>query len=383
MAQLLLLEITLLTIGLISNYLTWGPMTSKEMIILFGPLIDAKDRDQVNSDSFLEKRRKQSLASERTRLVALIVITSIGLTFFSPGQYLSRLRQNMTFQASAVIIVLIIIIWCFYLGPKYFSIEDSGRFKFFSASSFHKYIKPYIAWLPYGIVVWMGLGLVSFYLVIYNVSSDFQTAEQALSRMNQLLINVNSIGELQYAAFNLVALGRFLALVTQKYWIATLLAFLYVLVEQRSNMRFTVRASSVELMKIAIWVALISIASVSLVYMPSRYGEIQIALLAKSEQMVTPQTNDDELAQIIALQQYIEEHGIEWLMLRVIRGQGNIVTLFIVGLSLLLWKAFFKDIPLTDFLRVLLPHAVLKFIDEFAGNLEFDLKMNRPDKGET
>jgi hypothetical protein len=122
-------------------------------------------------------------------------------------------------------------------------------------------------------------------------------------------------------------------------------------------------------------VGLIFTLGFSLVYQPREYevshGNLQQQLLI----FASGQADSEDLGYLIDLQQYLEEHNVEWIVVNTLTGYGNILTLILVGTSLVFWRAYFKDIPLSAVLALLLPQKVKELLDKIADSIKLDLEL--------
>jgi hypothetical protein len=233
-----------------------------------------------------------------------------------------------------------------------------------------------LAWIPYGISVWGGLALFTIFTVALGIIEDVNFLKSPIQQVSA--ISSPSLKEFQMMTIALIDLGREMIVISQKYIISSLLTFVYLILEQRSNMRYTVRKTSIEWLKIAAWFGLFIALGFALIYQPRTYEVSHTNVQQELLNFANGQMSNEDLSYVIEIQQHLENHNVEWIVLSTLTGYGNILTLLFVGSSFLFWRAYLKDIPLASVLALLLPGRVNTILERVANNIKLDLNIENP-----
>lgn len=387
MIEIIIIELGCFLVALVSSILCWKKYCSPEMVEIFGPVftVDEGHRSDENKTAgntgekkpgvdpqkMLKIRQQAGFASEVTRTAMVTILSVVGLPFYISTVSLRSVYEDRIFQLALLAVVLLSIAWNFYLGPRAFAIRHAGKFKLFSRDYFYKYTRPYMVWALYPVAVWGGIGLLALFMIVNSITIDLGYLNKSLSLLNGGPI-IDLLG-IQTAALRLVHFGAWISTVSQKYFITCVLAFIYVIVEQKSSMRFTILNSSIDRLKTAVWIGLILTIGFALVYLPANFERSHLMLNRVLEASLTqPLAGAEDLSDLISLQQYLEDHDIRWLLVSIVTGYGNVVSFIIIGLAVFLWRTYLKDFPLQGLIQLALPEYLIKAVKNFSSEFWID-----------
>jgi hypothetical protein len=252
----------------------------------------------------------------------------------------------------------------------------SGKPDLLPAKRLRAYAVPYWVWVLYPILIWGGIGLLTLGLILQSIFLDAQAFETLARNVTHLTAG-SQVGALQLATAKLIQFGDWITLTSQKYTLTTLLIFIYAIIEQRSSMHVTIMESSVERTKLLIWAGLILTLSFSLIVMPWRYERLQLDIKQQLTIAVDQNPSLDNVKDILGVHKNLEEHDLKWLLIIVVTGYGNLVTFVVAGLSFALWRLFFGNVPLRNFIRLIVPKIVIRQIDRFGEGFRIDMDVSR------
>ena len=81
MVTIVLVVIAFFVTSMVSSYLTWGPLTSSEMVDYFGPPINAKEK--MAEKVLHERKRKAGMMAEMLRAFLITAFCLLVLPFYS------------------------------------------------------------------------------------------------------------------------------------------------------------------------------------------------------------------------------------------------------------------------------------------------------------
>src|SRR5688572_25600467 len=96
MAAIIIVELSLLILSLISTYLTWGPLTSREMVDYFGPQI--RTDSKLSDAEMYERRRKAGYSAEALRAIMITVFGLITIPFYASSVSILSVLSSPFFQ---------------------------------------------------------------------------------------------------------------------------------------------------------------------------------------------------------------------------------------------------------------------------------------------
>jgi len=212
--------------------------------------------------------------------------------------------------------------------------------------------------------------MITFWLIVLGIAADAVSLQSRISDINNIgLIDPEHI---QFATIRLTQFGGFAAAVSQKYVLTALLIFIYVIVEQRSSMRYTILDTSVDRIKFVALFFFVFTIVFALILLPNRYE----ALHAHIQNQVEIMTFDpDHLNDILSIQESLEEHDLRWVFLKIITGYGNILTASIVGACIVLYRLFFDKVHVKYILRLIIPNYIMERINRFGEGFSIDMNI--------
>jgi len=282
--------------------------------------------------------------------------------------------NNLFFRWCFLIAFFMCFFWCVYAGPRFFAIRYCGEFKYFSRTHFRRFIRPYLAWLPYALFIFGGIGLLTLSMIVGGVAADAAALQSLSNEINTL--QVDDVKHIQFAMIRLIGFGDFISEISQKYVLTTLLIFSYVIIEQRTSMKNTILDTSVERLKYFVWVALIFTLGFSLVILPNQYNAARIRIQDRVEEM-TFISMTDHLTDVLSIQKSLEEHDLKWVFLNIVTGYGNLLTAAVVGIIVYLWRLFFVDVPVRYIIRLIIPRYILERMNRFGEGFSVDMDIKR------
>lgn len=372
MATIIVVQLSFLIFSLISTYLTWGPLTSREMVDYFSPQI--RTDSKLSDAEMYERRRKAGYSAEALRAIMITVFGLIAIPFYATSVSVRSVLLSPFFQWSFLTIALLVFVYSLYFGPRFFAIKYCGDFKF-NKFYFQKFMRPYWVWLFYPLLIFGGTGLLVFMMIVWGISIDIERLQ--VYRAHIYNISINEAADVQLAIIRLNQFGSFISSISQKYVLTSVLTFIYVIIEQRSSMRNTILDSSVERLKYAVWTGMIFTVIFSLVVLPSQYQELHSYLQNRVEALPFESVYPDHLSDVLAIQQSLADHNLKWLMLQIVTGYGNLLTAAIIGLSVFLWKFFFDKVPVKHIVRLMVPKNIMEWFDQFTEGFDVDMDVKK------
>ena len=100
------------------------------------------------------------------------------------------------------------------------------------------------------------------------------------------------------------------------------------------------------------------------------YTDVLITLEETASQISDPET----LGIMLDVQGHLEDHNLNWLMLEIITGYGNLVALAIVGSVLLLRRVLFRKLPVVEMIHLILPSLVCDGISRITDQFGVDFE---------
>lgn len=371
MVTIVLVVIAFFVTSMISSYLTWGPLTSSEMVDYFGPPINAKEK--MTEKVLHERKRKAGMMAEILRAFLISAFCMMVLPFYSTSIEVGNVLFSPFFRWSFLGVFVISFLWCFYLGPRFFALRHCGSYRYFSSTHFRKYIRPYWAWFPYPLLIFGGIGILTFVMIVEGIISDADAVRLYAGQINGILLM--DIEHIQYATIRLIEFGDLISEISQKYVLTTALIFLYVIIEQRSSMHNTILDTSVERLKYFVWAGLIFTVGFSLVVLPSQYDSIHMRIQNSIESMSYDLIYPDHLGDVLSMQKTLEDHDLRWVFLKIVTGYGNILTAAIVGIGIVAWRLFFEKVPVKYILGLVVPKYIMNRLEKISEDFRVDMNI--------
>lgn len=365
MKEVLFYESSILAVSLLFAFLAWR-LYGKEAVDFFGPDL----LEDLNTKQLFDKRKKLGMLSEMLRAVVVaficLIVYAVSLQPTTRDISLSVVFQAPWFQIPLLVASSLTIIWCVFLGPwKVMNKKAKGaRFR---DKNVWKYIRlPYLMWIPYIIGVYYLMGGFIVAVLVITARSDISILSELSSSVQS--IQGTGIESFQLSTLELNRFGRHISSFSQKYILVSILAFIFVVIEQHSYMEKTQFLVSLNLMKIGVFLLLIGVLAISLGYLPYIYDDVHNDIQNGLDDLMGTLSVSEEISDTLTVlretQEHIESHNLRWLFLNIITGFGNIISLAGIGGILLIRNVFFKEIPFRRMAELILPTFLIKAIDK-------------------
>src|SRR5687768_17277855 len=112
MTAIIIVELIFLIFGLISTYLTWGPLTSREMVDYFGPQI--RTDSDLSDDELYERRRKAGYSAEALRAIMITIFGLITIPFYASSVSILSILSSPFFQWSFLTVAILALVHNLY-----------------------------------------------------------------------------------------------------------------------------------------------------------------------------------------------------------------------------------------------------------------------------
>ena len=380
MKEILLYESSILVVALLFAFSAWS-LYGKEAVEYFGP--DLKDSPLVG-EKLIKKKRRLGMLAEMFRAVELALISTV-IYITCTGANAEAISFSKLFQDERIMIVLLLassltIIWCMYLGPRKLMNEKMKGARFWDPHVW-KYIRlPYLMWIPYLIGVYYLMG--GFIVAVLGTCATQEI--KALSEASAYFkpIQGMDIEGIQLATLQLNEFGRMISSYSQKYVMVSILALAFVIIEQHSYMEKTQFLVSLDIMKLGVVLLLVGALGLSLGYLPIIYSDVHKEVQSTLDEFVDKLENPEDLSATLSTladtQEQLESHDFRWLFISTISGYANIITLTVIGGSLIIRKAFFEHIPISVIARLVLPDFIIKVAKRTTGTLGIQYSKETP-----
>ena len=371
MIQLIVLESFFLVVGVIGSFLCWQFWVSREMVEIYGPKVNITE-ENVSDAQILELRRKKGIYVEILRLAVITLLSTIGLSFYLANLTLSTVFSEPYYWMAVTFVVITVGIWCFYLGPRTFARRHSGHpSSLYSPDSFSIYVKPYIGWFFYGTSIWGGIATLVITVIAYSINRDMNELQNILLNLEQTASSLIDLYSIQSASILLVEFGIWIMTVSQKYIFGTILLLIYAIIEQRSTMQLTINETAIEIFKSVIWLEFLLALGFSFFFLPSLYSKWYLSLRSILTTNLIQNSTPEVIGELINLQQHLNNHDTRWLFVGIISGYGNLITTILLTTILILWRAYFYDVPLSNLTSLILPKWLVSRLEKFSEELNY------------
>ncbi len=386
MLSLIILLAVLLAMAIASISLFWHPrISSDDLVRQFSAERREKDQeneraegeqDEAEEDQKRKDRRRHlSRETDITRAVIIIILVLIGLQFFVPIQSelhedkfvsVGDIYRNRILHLTWIAFVAYGLFHYSYWGPREAAKEMTLKapFRFTSRSTWEEVIGPYLVSLPYMLAVVAGVGGLITAAIVLSVNVDLNDLQELSKKLEQY--PTSTANDLQIAAILLVDFGQWIARLSQKYIAASILAFVYLVVEQRSIFHKTILPESIDKIKLGVWVLFFVSLGFSILYLPSQYSRLHVMILNAVEVNGTKFQNLEELGVVMNVQQYLGDHDPQWLILQIISGYGNVLLIVLLGTMVLVKNLFFSDESFLSFAKLLIPSYLANRLESYA-----------------
>jgi hypothetical protein len=322
-----------------------------------------------------ERNRKAGYSAEALRAIMITVFAVITIPFYSSSMSILTVLSSSFFQWSFLGVLFLVLVYTLYFGPRFFAIKYCGEFNLFSKEQFRKFVRPYWAWVLYPLVIFGGTGLLVFVMIVGGIGVDIERLQAYTAQI--YAIPIKEVEDVQLAMIRLNEFGGFISTISQKYVLTSILTFMYVIIEQRSSMKRTILDSSIERLKYVVWSGMIFTLVFSLIVLPYQFQELHSYIRSHVETMPVDAMYAGHLNDILGLQQLLADHDLRWLILQILTGYGNLLTVAIIGFSYFLWRLFFEDVPVKQIVRLIVPKLITDQIDSFAQGFQIDMDFKK------
>lgn len=380
MKEILLYESSILVVALLFAFAAWS-LYGKEAVEYFGP--DLKDSPLLGKE-LIEKKRRLGMMAEMFRAIELALISTVIYIACTSGNT-EAISLSKLFQDKRILIVLLsasslTIGWCVFWGPRKLMNEQMKDAHFWDSKVWKEIRLPYLMWIPYLIGVYYLMGGFIVAVLGTCATQEIKVLSEASAYFKP--IQGMDIENIQLATLQLNEFGRMISSYSQKYVMVSILALTFVVIEQHSYMEKTQFLVSLDIMKLGVVLLLVGTLGISLGYLPMIYSdvhkEVQCTLDEFVDKLENPEGLSATLTTLSDTQEQLESHDFRWLFISTISGYANILTLTVIGGSLIIRKAFFDHIPISIITRLVLPDFIIKLLERTTGMLGIQYSMETP-----
>ncbi|HLC04756.1 MAG TPA: hypothetical protein VJK02_17105 [Anaerolineales bacterium] len=350
MGNLVLLEVALAAAAILSVFAAWQ-LSGDELIDKFGP------EEVVGGDHETRQkiRQRRGMLAEMTRALVVMVLSILTLLLFDQRMdVVVGYARSKWFGLLIGIPTLVSAVWCCYIAPAKLA---AGR----SLPARHRLLHLHLAytmWLPYIVAVYYLMGGVLVVTVVDTSIADLGHLTASVEALRG--VEVNDVAGLMRASLTLADFGRWISSASQKYLVVGIMAFVYLIIEQQSNMVSTQWLGNLDLLKVGVGVLFAAVLLLGLIVLPTRYGVEHSAVQQLIDSRALGTASPEDLDRLLEVQKYVDDHSLRWVFVETIAGYGNLLTLTSIGGFLAFQRLFFREIPLGRVAKLILPEFVMK-----------------------
>ena len=357
MINIFLLEGILVVFSVSAAIIAWS-LYREAAIEAFGPKVEP-DELLDNTDIQSEMRRRGRLAEVARAIVVAMISTTILVIFGVSSIDSVSLFSNVRFLLLLDVPILLTTVWCFYLGPRKLVGEDSRKtFRPWHRKSFRPLVLPYLFWIPYIVGVYYLMGGLAVLNVAEVALADYQNLSGTPASLQ--VGEIQSMEDVLQGALRLAGFGRWMAVGAQKYLVVSILLFVFLIVEQHSYMEGTQWLGNLDALKIAVGLIFLATIAVGLIILPMEYGRAFSIFQASIETRFAKETSMADLDRLLSLQQFLDNHDLNWVFLSILTGRGNLLALIFLGGIVLIKRVFFEELPWQHVANLMLPSFITK-----------------------
>ena len=341
----------------LSDYFSWGRFASESHTRLFGPPINLQKG--TSTKDIINEVNRRGFVSEVTRSAIFALISLSSIYFFRKDNLFDIAINDLVVRTIIVTIFIYGIIHYTYINPKKLYVHSSKKYKLLSKKGFKEYFVPNLFSLFGFYAAFIGIFGTMVISMFSGINADLLEVGKRIEMINN--INIKDIADLNYGIVLLISLGKWISQESQKYTIIGLISLIYVLLEQRSNMRYTIHLETLDKIKIFVWAIFIAALLFGMFYVPINFQYVHDGLdmnvipLSNTYRQMDKATQMSQMQLLIQAQENLSEHNIDWLLLNIFTGYGNLAAIFLLVSSYLIRQVFFKDFPLSRVIELLLP----------------------------
>lgn len=375
MQTTILLILGSMVIAIICDSLAWGKFTSRTFV-------QAKSPSAINQapihEHLEDAQTRQGQISEITRTSVLAIISFIALLLFGEVDLGLAVRQNLLVQIICIIGLLYGLVYHLFVGPAHLAKTSQGTIKQYSKEGFREFLVPYLFKLISFLAVIFGILSVLVIGIIRGIQADFNqlfiSTSELMSLLDSSIINSTS---LQLIAMKLVGFGDWISLSSQKYMVTSLLLLFFIIFVQSSFLNQVVFQASVDKYKFVFWIIALASLSFSAVYLPIQYSTLyastQTTLMAYMDTFQSELANSStELSTLLTLEDFLLNHDVNWLILKLFSGYGNIAAAFTIIGGIVIKKVFLSNIDTSVVLSFLLPSKLLAYFNKYISQIGWE-----------
>jgi hypothetical protein len=352
MGNLVLLEVALATIAILSVSAAWL-LSRDELIDKFGPThIVAKDlptRQKI--------RQRRGMLAEMTRALVVMVLSTLTLLLFDQRiEAVVGYTRGRWFGILIGIPTLVSAVWCCYIAPAKLA---AGR----SLPLRHKLLHLHLAytmWLPYIVAVYYCMGGLLLVTVVDTAVADLGHLTASVEALRG--VEAQDVAGLMRASLTLADFGRWVSSASQKYLVVGIMAFVYLIIEQQSNMVSTQWLGNLDLLKVGVGVLFAAALLLGLIVLPTRYGVELSGVQRLIDAMPLAEAPPEDLDRLLEVQRYVDDHSLRWVFVETVAGYGNLLTLTTIGGFFALQRLFFRQVQPGRVAALILPDFLIRRI---------------------
>lgn len=179
----------------------------------------------------------------------------------------------------------------------------------------------------------------------------------------------------------LIGFGDWISQSSQKYIVTSLLLLFFIIFVQSTYLRSVVSETSVDKYKFIFWVIVIAVLSFSVIYLPFQFSNLhedtQNAIQGISYGLIdNTDLSTGQLADLLALEEFLLSHDINWLILRIFTGYGNIAAAFTILGWAVIKRVFLAEIDANFILALLLPSSLFGRLNNFFAHIGLESLKN-------
>jgi hypothetical protein len=350
MASLVLLELALAAVAILFVAAAWC-LSGEELIDKFGPTTVVEEDHETRQ----RIRRRRGMIAEMARALVVMVLSTLTLLLFEQRMgVLIGYARSRWFGPLIGIATLASAAWCFYIAPAKLA---AGRSLALGYRLHHLHLA-YTMWLPYIVAVYYLLGGMMVITVVDGAIADLGHLTASVQSLRG--VATNDVAGLMRASLELADFGRWISSASQKYLVVGIMAFVYLIIEQQSNMVSTQWLGNLDLMKVCVGVLFAAVLLLGLIALPTRYGVEHSRVQRLIDSTTLAAAAPEDLDRLLEVQKYVDDHSLRWVFVETIAGYGNLLTLTSIGGFLLVQRLFFREIPVGNVARLILPTFVTK-----------------------
>lgn len=358
MINIFLLEGILVIIAVVAAIVAWS-LYGKTAIEVFGPPI--RPGEEIEDDPLEERRRRGRIAEIARAIVAMLISTTILLTFDVKSIDFVSLFRTWWFPWLIGVASFFTILWCCYFGPKNLADKARGNEpELLSKEGFREFIRPYMFWIPYIIGVYYLMGGLAIITVAEVAYVDYRNLSDTASSLQKF--EILTMQDAMQGAISIVAFGRRMVSASQKYLVVSILLFAFLIIEQHSYMETTQLLANLNVLKIGVGLFLLGTVIAGLVFVPTEYGRMFARFQLSLETRFASTISMDDLDRLLNLQQFLDDHDHRWLFLSILAGRGNLLGLVFLGGIVLIKRAFFQKKSWHRIAELLLPSFAIEWL---------------------